>query len=126
VANLGTIEHAYSERRVGKGALCAVPTICQRLRNLVGTLRFAAPAYRFVHAELVGWVEPLRNPSHVAIATMGFASTFAVLQFADEIAQPILQTGTASGTPAHGLALSSQSRQVLGDTEHAQVLLNAL
>jgi hypothetical protein len=35
---------------------------------------------------------------------MGFASTFAVLQFADEIAQPILQTGTASGTPVHGLA----------------------
>jgi hypothetical protein len=33
-----------------------------------------------------------------------FASTFAVLQFADEIAQPILQTGTASGTPVHGLA----------------------
>jgi hypothetical protein len=25
--------------------------------------------------ELVGWVEPLRNPSHAAIASMGFAST---------------------------------------------------
>jgi hypothetical protein len=55
---------------------------------------------------------------------MGFASSFAVLQFADEIAQPILQTVT--GTRVHGLGLSSQSRQVLGDTEHAQVLLNAL
>jgi hypothetical protein len=30
---------------------------------------------------LVGWVEPLRNPSHVAITSMGFASTFAGLSF---------------------------------------------
>src|SRR6266700_6295690 len=29
----------------------------------------------------VGWVEPLRNPSHVAIASMGFASTFSRLSF---------------------------------------------
>src|SRR6266568_3562477 len=29
----------------------------------------------------VGWVEPLRNPSHVAIAAMGFASTFARSSF---------------------------------------------
>ena len=27
--------------------------------------------------EAVGWVEPLRNPSHVAIASMGFAFTVA-------------------------------------------------
>src|ERR1700730_4802760 len=27
--------------------------------------------------QFVGWVEPLRNPSHVAIVTMGFASAFA-------------------------------------------------
>ena len=44
----------------------------------------------------VGWVEPLRNPSPVAVAVMGFASTFAVLQFADEIAQPILRTSRLS------------------------------
>ena len=25
------------------------------------------------YMQLVGWVEPLRNPSHVAIAMMGFA-----------------------------------------------------
>jgi hypothetical protein len=31
--------------------------------------------------ELVGWVEPLRNPSHAAISWMGFASTFTTLGF---------------------------------------------
>src|ERR1700730_8814650 len=40
---------------------------------------------------LVGWVELLRNPSHVAIVTMGFASAFARWASADEVAQPILR-----------------------------------
>jgi len=31
--------------------------------------------------ELAGWVEPLRNPTHVAIASMGFAFTFTGLSF---------------------------------------------
>ena len=63
-----------------------------------------SPALSKLPAAAVGWVEPLRNPSRVAVAVMGFASTLAVLQFADEIAQPILQTGTESGTLVHGLA----------------------
>src|SRR5258708_7284645 len=29
----------------------------------------------------IGWVEPMRSPSHIAILSMGFASTFALLSF---------------------------------------------
>jgi hypothetical protein len=38
--------------------------------------------------QLVGWVEPLRNPSHVAIVMMGFASTFARRASADKSVNP--------------------------------------
>src|ERR1700733_2335935 len=65
----------------------AKPIAC---RNRHDGYRYNQPILKAL--KLVGWVEPLRNPSHIAIGTMGFASALGRRTSACAIAQPILRT----------------------------------
>lgn len=61
--------------------------------------------------QLAGWAEPLRNPPHVAITSMGFASTVAGLSFCGRMrsthptrnASPRLQAMPHGRRANHGL-----------------------
>jgi hypothetical protein len=47
--------------------------------------------------EPLGWVEPLRNPSHLAIVLMGLASAFALRATADKpLTHPASYANSAS------------------------------
>jgi hypothetical protein len=71
-----------NKRRVGKGALCAVPTIILEFYNLVGTLRFAHPTTRYFSViasplRSAFAINPTSRPDNSSTAPFWLVSTIA-------------------------------------------------